>query len=170
MSSGMLRRVALVRTDVSEDSVTSIIRVTRIGELRTALAVTSNRSMQRKNYYVTCRDRLCSELADSCRLMMEAIRSSEISVLTRATRHSSYVMSVCRTFLTAMIVSRGVCSKAACAMRPQGLHWADHSEWPRDKSGGSDCIKGNPCSIDGTLFHDGARSGMGQLHLTIMAW
>jgi hypothetical protein len=40
-SSGMLRRVALVRTDVSEDLSTSIIRVTGIGELRT-LAVSSN--------------------------------------------------------------------------------------------------------------------------------
>jgi hypothetical protein len=29
----MLRRVALVRRDVSEECITSIIRVTRIGEL-----------------------------------------------------------------------------------------------------------------------------------------
>jgi hypothetical protein len=39
----MLRRVALVRTDVSEELSASLIRVTRIGELRTTLAVTSNR-------------------------------------------------------------------------------------------------------------------------------
>jgi hypothetical protein len=32
-SSGMLRYVALVRTDVSEELSTSFIRVTRIGEL-----------------------------------------------------------------------------------------------------------------------------------------
>jgi hypothetical protein len=38
-SSGMLRRVALVRTDVSEALSASIIRVTRIGELGTTLAV-----------------------------------------------------------------------------------------------------------------------------------
>jgi hypothetical protein len=38
----MLRRVALVRTDVSEDFRASFIRVTRIGELGTTLAVTSN--------------------------------------------------------------------------------------------------------------------------------
>jgi hypothetical protein len=38
----MLRRVNLVRTDVSEDFSASIIRVTRIGELG-KLAVTSNR-------------------------------------------------------------------------------------------------------------------------------
>jgi hypothetical protein len=34
-SCGMLRRVALVRTDVSEELCSSIIRVTRIGELGT---------------------------------------------------------------------------------------------------------------------------------------
>jgi hypothetical protein len=38
----MLRRVALVRTDVSEELSASIIRVTKIGELGT-LAVNSNR-------------------------------------------------------------------------------------------------------------------------------
>jgi hypothetical protein len=40
-SSGMLRHVALVRTDVSDELSASIIRVTRIDELGT-LAVTSN--------------------------------------------------------------------------------------------------------------------------------
>jgi hypothetical protein len=48
-SSGMLRRVALVRTDVSEELSASIIKVTRIGELGTALAVTSNRITLRRN-------------------------------------------------------------------------------------------------------------------------
>jgi hypothetical protein len=37
--SGMLRRVALVRIYVSEELSASIIRVTRIGELGTALAI-----------------------------------------------------------------------------------------------------------------------------------
>jgi hypothetical protein len=46
-SSGMLHRVALVGTDVSEELSTSIIRETRIGELGTTLAVTSNRRSQR---------------------------------------------------------------------------------------------------------------------------
>jgi hypothetical protein len=41
LSSGMLRRVTLVRTDVSEEHSTSIIRVTRIGELAPTRAVTS---------------------------------------------------------------------------------------------------------------------------------
>jgi hypothetical protein len=37
----MLHHVALVGTDGSEECITSIIRVTRIGELGTLLAVTS---------------------------------------------------------------------------------------------------------------------------------
>jgi hypothetical protein len=45
----MLRRVALVRTDVSEEISVSIIRVTRIGKLGTTLAVTSNRRTLRRN-------------------------------------------------------------------------------------------------------------------------
>jgi hypothetical protein len=63
-SSGMLRRVALVRTGVSEELSASFIRVTRIGELGTTLAVTSNRRTLRRK---------------------EALSSSETSVLTRAT-------------------------------------------------------------------------------------
>jgi hypothetical protein len=43
MPSGMLHHEALIRTDVSEEGIASIIRVTRIGELGT-LAGTSNRS------------------------------------------------------------------------------------------------------------------------------
>jgi hypothetical protein len=41
VSSGMLRRVALVRTDVSEEPGTSFIGVTRIGELGTTLVAAS---------------------------------------------------------------------------------------------------------------------------------
>jgi hypothetical protein len=48
-SSGMLRRVALVRTDVLEELSASFIRVTRICELETTLAVTSNRRTLRRN-------------------------------------------------------------------------------------------------------------------------
>jgi hypothetical protein len=41
VSSGILRRVALVRTDVSEELSASFIRVKRIGEIGTTLAVYS---------------------------------------------------------------------------------------------------------------------------------
>jgi hypothetical protein len=44
----MLRRVALVRTGVSEDLSATFVRVTRIGELGT-LAVTSNRRTLPRN-------------------------------------------------------------------------------------------------------------------------
>jgi hypothetical protein len=66
----MLRRVALVRADVSEELSASFIRVTRIGELGTTLALTTNR----RTILVT--------------LMKEALSSSETSVLTRATRRN----------------------------------------------------------------------------------
>jgi hypothetical protein len=50
----MLRRVALVRTDVSEERSASFMRVTRIGELGTTLAVTSNRwTLQRYTKWAT---------------------------------------------------------------------------------------------------------------------
>jgi hypothetical protein len=48
----MLRRVALVRTEDSEELSASFIRVTRIGELGTTLAVTSNRRTLRRNALV----------------------------------------------------------------------------------------------------------------------
>jgi hypothetical protein len=55
VSSGMLRRVALVRTDFSEERSASIIRVTRIGELGTTLAVISNgRKLRRNTKCVGC--------------------------------------------------------------------------------------------------------------------
>jgi hypothetical protein len=49
VSSGMLRLVALVRTDVSEEPSASFIKVTRIDELGTTLAAICNRRTLRKN-------------------------------------------------------------------------------------------------------------------------
>jgi hypothetical protein len=49
LSSGLLRRVALVRTDVLEEPGASFIRVTKIGELGTTQAATSNRRTLRRN-------------------------------------------------------------------------------------------------------------------------
>jgi hypothetical protein len=51
VSCGMLRRVALVRTDVSEELSASFIKVTRNGELGT-LTVTSNR--RTSWYFAAC--------------------------------------------------------------------------------------------------------------------
>jgi hypothetical protein len=53
-SSGMLRSVAFVRTDVSEELSASFVRVTRIGELGTTLAVTSNRRTFTLYFFAAC--------------------------------------------------------------------------------------------------------------------
>jgi hypothetical protein len=80
VSSGMLRRVALVRTDVSEERCASIIRVTRIGELDLVFL----RSVRR--LLVTASVVPSSPILVT--LMKEALRSSQTSVLTRATRRN----------------------------------------------------------------------------------
>jgi hypothetical protein len=77
----MLRCMALVKTDVLEERSASIIRVTRIGELGTTLAVTSKRHTLRQL-------RVMANVPSSLSLvtlMMEALSSSETPVLTRAT-------------------------------------------------------------------------------------
>jgi hypothetical protein len=75
----MLRLVALVRTDVWEEPSASITGVTKIGELGTTLAVTSNR-------------RVTASVVPSSpilvTLMKEALHFSETSVLTRTTRRN----------------------------------------------------------------------------------
>jgi hypothetical protein len=69
-SPAMLRPMALIRTDVSEEHIASIIRVIRIGELGTTLAVASNRRKLRRNTTV------------------EALLSAETYVLKIATRRN----------------------------------------------------------------------------------
>jgi hypothetical protein len=85
----MFLRVALVRTDVSEERSASIIRVKRIGEQETS-AVTSYRSTLRRNSSV--RRLLFTANVDSSpilvTLMTEALDSSEKSVITLATRRN----------------------------------------------------------------------------------
>jgi hypothetical protein len=96
VSSGLLRRVALVRTDISEEPGASIIKVTKIGELAIILAATSNRRTLRRNaVFLRSVRRLlvaASIIASSpifVTLMMEAPGSPETSVLTRATRRNN---------------------------------------------------------------------------------
>jgi hypothetical protein len=87
----MLRRVALVRSDVSEEPSPSI-RVTRIGELGTTQAATSNRRTHlvflrsvRRLLVATC---VVSSSPILVTLMEEALGFSETSGLTRATRRN----------------------------------------------------------------------------------
>jgi hypothetical protein len=94
LSSGILRRVALVRTDVSEEPCASFIRVTGMGELGTTQAATSCEEMPSELVYLRSVRRL---LVAACvvpsspilvTLMTEAPDSSETSVLTRAIRRN----------------------------------------------------------------------------------
>jgi hypothetical protein len=77
----MLLRVTFV-TDITEESIASIIRVTRIGVLGTLLVFICNvlRLIFASN--------VVSSSAIPVTLMMEAVRSSETSVLIRATGHN----------------------------------------------------------------------------------
>jgi hypothetical protein len=84
-SSGMLRRVTLVRTDVSEELSASFIRATRIGELRTTLSATSNRLTQRSVRRLLVTASVVPSSPILVALMKEALSSSETSVLTIAT-------------------------------------------------------------------------------------
>jgi hypothetical protein len=76
--------VALVRTDVSVERSACVIRVTRIDELKTTLAVTSNRRS------VLLLIDTANVVSSSSILvtLMEALSSSETSVPTRATRRN----------------------------------------------------------------------------------
>jgi hypothetical protein len=94
-SSGMLRHVTLVRTDVSEERSASIIRVARIGDLGKLLAVTVNRRKLRRNshivFFASCVWLLVTaNVVPSSQIlvtvMMETLRSSETSIAIRATR------------------------------------------------------------------------------------
>jgi hypothetical protein len=85
LSFGMLHRVALVRTDVSEELNVSIIRVTKIAEPGKTLAVTSNQRRLRRNISVRQLLVTANVVPSSpilVTLMMEALSSSETSALT----------------------------------------------------------------------------------------
>jgi hypothetical protein len=84
VSSGMLRRVALVRTDVSEEPSTSFIRVTRIDELGTRKYQVFLRSVRRLLVAAS----VVPSSPILVILMKEALGSSETSVLTRPTRRN----------------------------------------------------------------------------------
>jgi hypothetical protein len=82
----MLLRVVFTRTDVSEKRSSSIIKVVRIVELETALAITRNRlriPSQRSSVASYCLYFPSSPILVT--LMIEMLRSSETSDFKRAT-------------------------------------------------------------------------------------
>jgi hypothetical protein len=86
--SGTLRGVALIKNDVSLELSASFIRVTRVGELGTALALTSNLVFRRSMLGLLFSARVVHSSPILVTLMKEALLSSETSVLTRAMRRN----------------------------------------------------------------------------------
>jgi hypothetical protein len=86
-SSGILRQVALIRIDVSEELSASFIKVTRFGELGTTVAVTSKVFLRSVRRFLVTATIVPSSLI-LVTLMKEALSSSETTVLARATRRN----------------------------------------------------------------------------------
>jgi hypothetical protein len=85
----MLRRMALVSTDVSEEPGASFIKVTRIGKLGTTQVATSNRrTFLRSVLRLLVAACVVPSSPILVTLMKEAPGSSETSALTRATRRN----------------------------------------------------------------------------------
>jgi hypothetical protein len=104
-SSGMLSRVALVRTDVSEELGVPNIRVTRIGKL--GMAFSFRRSVLQ--LLVPANDVPSSQILVT--LMTDGLSSSEMSVRTRAARRNisedGILHSHCRENLKSYIALTG---------------------------------------------------------------
>jgi hypothetical protein len=83
----MLRRVALVRTAVSEELSYPIIRVTKIGELGTTLSELATEARCENIQSLVMANVVSSSLI-LVTLMMKALSSSEMSVLTRASQRN----------------------------------------------------------------------------------
>jgi hypothetical protein len=86
VSSGLLRRVALIRTDVSEEPGASFIWVTKIGELGTTKNTMVFLRSVRRLLVAAC---VVPSSLNFVTLMKEGPGSSETSVLTRATRRNN---------------------------------------------------------------------------------
>jgi hypothetical protein len=87
-SSGMLRRVDIERTDVSEGRIAYIVYITRIDALWTTLAVTGNDMYLSVVRFVCCLLLTFFIAPNLVTLMIDAIISTETSVLTTATRRN----------------------------------------------------------------------------------
>jgi hypothetical protein len=124
----MLRRMALVKTDVSEEPGASFIRVTRISELGTTHAATSKRRTLRRNVrrllVAAC---VVPSSPILVTLMNEALGSSETSVLTRATWRNIPEDTILHFFIFALYLDRDTSNcyhvKAACGALQARMQW-----------------------------------------------
>jgi hypothetical protein len=103
----MLRRVVLVRTDVLEKRISSIIRATRLAELGTTSAMTSNRSTLSASVLVSAKIVPSSPVLVT--LILEVIGSSETSVLTQDTHLNMRVDGVIYSHVVKTSVLSSVC-------------------------------------------------------------
>jgi hypothetical protein len=159
--------MALVGTDVSEELRASIIRVARIGELGTTLAVTSNRRIfvflrSVRRLLVTAN--VVPSLPTLVALMMVAICSSETSVLTRATRRNIREDAILHSYRRENLKS--YIAKIVFPFLCLGV--------PRETHGGSQChlvllltvgSRYNFTSVD-NYFSDALTTISSQVHLT----
>jgi hypothetical protein len=120
LSSGMIHHATLVRTDVSDERSTSIIRVIRIGELGTTLTVTSNRrTLRRDIMYVFLRSvrqllvtvNVVPISSIPVTLMIEVLRSSETSVLQQPHGVTSQKTAF---FIVTTVKTSNLTSKKTC--------------------------------------------------------
>jgi hypothetical protein len=98
MKNAVFCRVALLRSDVSEELSASFIRVTRIGEPGTALAVT--RSVPQLLVTVS----VVPGSPIFVTLMKKALSSYERSVLTRATRRNMPEDAILHCFILFFLI------------------------------------------------------------------
>jgi hypothetical protein len=110
-SSGMLRHVALARTEVSKERIVSIIRVTRIGELGRTLAVTSSQSTG-----FQCSTSRKGKIISIAKSLRADYGASQIKLaLTITKQEDSLRMMKCLLLLESKGLSR------LCITEPQGL-------------------------------------------------
>jgi hypothetical protein len=85
----------LVRTEVSEDRITSIIRVTKIGKLGTMLAVTSNQStLQKKNTMSHRHSHHCENLKSYIRPLWFSRNLFDVFYMAAQSQHFIHRLSV----------------------------------------------------------------------------
>jgi hypothetical protein len=119
--------VALVRTDVTEEHIASVISVTRIGELGTPLAVTSNGSTLRRNIDSVLRLLVTANVVRNSPILVtlitEVIPFSETSALTRATERNITEDGILQDSWLFYTLRHVTCETSPCLLTVQKLYF-----------------------------------------------